>query len=125
MANTNTDLFLINGQPMLAPDADISFSYEDLDSSDSGRDESGVMHRIVVRYKVGSWSFEFSHLTEADMQYMESLFGETPDFLFTHPSRTNSGEQVTTKCYRSKYGIAWHNAKTGMWRNYKFNIIEC
>ena len=125
MVNTKTDLFLINGQPMFAPDADISFSFEDLDSSDSGRDESGVMHRIVVRYKVMSGSFEFSHITEEEMQYMESLFGDAPDFLFTHPSRTNSNELVTTRCYRSKYGITWHNARTGLWRNYKFSIIEC
>ena len=30
-----------------------------------------------------------------------------------------------TTCYRSKYGITWHNARTGQWRNYKFSIIEC
>jgi hypothetical protein len=28
-------------------------------------------------------------------------------------------------CYRSKYSLAWRNAKTGMWNNYKFSIIEC
>ncbi len=59
-----TDLFTVNGQPMLAPDEEIGISYEDLDASDSGRDESGVMHRIVVRQKVPSWTFSYSHLTE-------------------------------------------------------------
>lgn len=125
MAHSLTELFQINGKPMFAPDADIDFSFEDLDSSDSGRDESGVMHRIVIRYKVMSGSFEFSHITEEEMQYMESLFGNEPDFLFTHPSRMDSGKSVTTRCYRSKYGISWHNARRGLWRNYKFSIIEC
>ena len=125
MAKTKTDLFMVNGKPMFAPDADVEFSYEDLDSEDTGRDESGYMHRIVVRYKVMSGAFEFSHISEEDMRYMESLFPDEPYFEFTRPSRLNSDIPVTTRCYRSKYGISWHNAKTGQWRNYKFNIIEC
>ena len=117
--------FLINGQPMLAPDAEVGFSYEDLDSSDSGRDESGVMHRIPVRYKVGSWSFTYSHLTEEEKRYMENLFPDAADFIFTHPDRMVSANAVSCKAYRSKYGISWRNAKTGLWSNYSFNIIEC
>ena len=51
--------------------------------------------------------------------------GEMPDFDFTHPDRLNAEKQVTVKAYRSKYNTSWHNARTGQWRNYKFNIIEC
>ena len=40
---------LVDGQPILVPDADITAEYTDLDSEESGRDESGVMHRIVAR----------------------------------------------------------------------------
>lgn len=125
MARALFNQFLINGKPMFAPDADIDFSYEDLDDADSGRDESGYMHRIVVRYKVMTGSFVFAFISQADMQYMESLFPDEPDFEFTRPSRLDSTVPVTTRCYRSKYGISWHNARTGLWRNYKFNIIEC
>ena len=120
-----TNLFLINGEQMLAPDEDVGVSYSDLDADDSGRDESGYMHRIVVRYKLGTWSFEYASITEAEKQYLERLFGETPDFDFTHPDRLNAEKQVTCKAYRSKYSNSWHNARTGQWRNYKFNIIEC
>lgn len=125
MARVKSDLFQINGVPMFAPDAEIDFSYEDIDDSDSGRDESGYMHRIVVRYKVMSGSFVFSHISGEDYRYMESLFPDEPEFDFTRPSRLDSSVPVTTKCYRSKYGISWQNAVTGQWRNYKFNIIEC
>lgn len=124
MAKTKTDLFKINGKPMFAPDASVGFSYEDLDSSDSGRDELGIMHRIVVRYKVGTWSFSFSAITEEEKLYMESLFPDAPSFEFTHPDRV-TGEPVTTTCYRSKYSISWYNAREGLWKNYAFNIIEC
>lgn len=120
-----TELFLINGKPLLVPDSEVGVSYEDLDSADSGRDESGVMHRIPVRYKVASWSFSYEHLTEAEKQYMESIFPDAADFSFTHPSRTDASVAVTTRAYRSKYSISWKNARTGLWSNYSFKIIEC
>lgn len=117
--------FFINGKPMLVPDEEITPSYEDLDDGDSGRDESGVMHRIVVRYKVCSWPFSYAFLTEEEKQYMESLFPDEPDFIFSHPDRLDASKSVQKRCYRSKYSITWKNAKTGQWMNYAFNIIEC
>lgn len=118
-------LFTINGKPMLAPDQEVGFNYEDLDSSDSGRDESGIMHRVVVRYKVPSWSFSYANLTEEELRYMESLFPDAPTFTFEHPSRHDQYEREETECYRSKYGISWKNARTGLWSGYSFNIISC
>ena len=120
-----TELFLIDGKPMLVPDADVAVSYEDLDDADSGRDESGVMHRLPVRYKVGSWNFTYSHLTEAEKQYMESIFPDSADFAFTHPDRLDGAKAVTERAYRSKYSISWKNAHTGLWSNYSFRIIGC
>ena len=67
-----TDLFLINGKPMLVPDAEMQVNYEDLDDSDSGRDEAGFMHRHVLRYKVPVWTFSYQSLTEEEKQYMEN-----------------------------------------------------
>lgn len=125
MGKVFTNLFRINGKPMFAPDEDVSVSYADLDDEGSGRDEAGVMHRIVVRYKLGTWSFEYSHITESELRYMEELFGDTPDFEFTHPDRIRSDMVVTTRAYRSKFGVVWRNLRTGQHRNYKFNIIEC
>ena len=120
-----TNLFQINGIPMLVPDMPVGMSYEDVDGSDAGRDESGYMHRVMVRCKVGVWSFTYSHLTEAEKRYMESLFGEEPTFTFTHPDRTDSPLLVQTQCYRSKYSLSWRNARTGLWTSYGFNIIAC
>ena len=120
-----TPLFQINGVPLLIPDSQVGASYEDLDSADSGRDESGVMHRIPVRYKVASWVFSYDHLTEEEKQYMESLFPDSPDFTFTHPSRKDAAVSENSRAYRSKYAISWKNARTGLWSNYGFTIIEC
>lgn len=118
-------VFLIDGKPMLLPDADMEVSFEDLDGASAGRDESGVMHRQVLRYKVGKWSFVYSRLSRKEYAYMESLFGGKSHFQFTFPSLTAPNETTTVTAYRSGFGIGWHNAQTGDFRNYKFSIIEC
>lgn len=117
--------FRVNGKPLFAPDADMDMGFEDIDSADAGRSEDGYMHRIMVRHLVGKWTFSYDHVTEAEYQYIESLFPENSTFTFTHPKRTNSSELEDTECYRGKYSISWKNARTGEWRNYKFSIIEC
>lgn len=120
-----TDLFQVNGVPMLVPDAEVGMSYEDLDSAGTGRDEAGVMHRFLVRNKVAVWSFSYSHLTEEEKRYMENLFGSSATFTFTHPGRVDATVAENTTAYRSKYSISWKNGKTGLWSNYGFQIVQC
>ena len=120
-----TTLFQVNGKPFLVPDAPVGISYEDVDSSDAGRDESGYMHRVMVRNKVGVWSFTYHNITEAEKNYMENLFSVASTFQFTRPDRTTAGRMVTNLCYRSKYNLSWYNTKSGLWSNYSFNVIEC
>ena len=120
-----TNLFQINGAAMLAPDAQVEVSYQDLDASDAGRDESGFMHRMVVRHKVGSWKFTYAHLTEDERRYMEGLFPNEETFTFTHPTRADATKTEQTLCYRSNYNISWQNAKTGLWSGYGFSVIKC
>jgi hypothetical protein len=120
-----TDLFLIDGRPMLAPDEDMEVSMEDIDAADSGRDESAVMHRIVVRRGVGKWTFSYSHLTQQEYAYMESLFAGKATFRFTYPDCAAGGQAKTIAAYRSKHGILWQSAATGQFRNYGFSVIGC
>ncbi|MGN0686173.1 hypothetical protein [Subdoligranulum variabile] len=117
--------YQIDGKPMLAPDAEPDFTFTDLDSSDSGRDESGVMHRIVVREKVGTWGFTYSRLTDAQYAYLVGLFAGKAQFSFTHPRVGSSTETEVSTCYCSNYSVAWRSARDGIWHNLKFNIIEC
>lgn len=121
---SETYLFTVNGKPLLAPDAEVSVSYSDIDAADAGRDQNGILHRSVVRYKVATWEFTYSHLTDGEKRYLESLFPDAPTFQFGHPGRTDSAVRETTECYRSQYGICWKNARTGLWSNLKFQIIE-
>ncbi len=118
-------IFLIDGQPMCIPDGDMELSFEDLDSATAGRDEAGVMHRRVVRHKVGKWNFCYSRLSRKEYAYMEGLFRGKAQFAFTFPSLTDPNETTTVTAYRSGFGVGWHNAQTGDFRNYKFSVIEC
>lgn len=120
-----TDLFLIDGQPMLAPDENVEISMEDIDAADSGRDESGVMHRFMVRQGVGKWTFSYAYLTGEEYAYMESLFAGKGSFRFAYPDCTDGGQAKVITAYRSKHGILWQSAVTGQFRNYSFSIIGC
>jgi len=120
-----TELFQVEGKPLLLPDAGVEFSYEDIDSADAGRDQSGVMHRQMVRCKVGKWTFRYDFLTEQQRQYLEALFPDTATFAFTHPDRHDAQKPVTKRCYRSKVSMSWYNARLALWRNYSFSIIQC
>ena len=76
-------------------------------------------------FKLRGSGYKIAMLTEEEKQYIESLFPDEENFEFTHPDRLDATKSVTSICYRSKYGLSWFNAVEGVWKNYKFNIIEC
>lgn len=114
--------YKVDGVPVLAPDADVEITRNDLDSADSGRDESGYMHRIVVRNRVMTWEFSYSSLTEDEYRYMKNLFEGKQTFRFTY---LKDGTATVTDAYCSGDSIVYRNAVTGEYRNYKIKIIEC
>lgn len=114
--------FLVDDKPILSPDEGVEISKNDLDDADSGRDESGYMHRIVVREKVHTWAFSYAVLTAEEYQYMESLFAGKADFTFKFKE---DGEQKERVSYCAKNSVILHNSKTGTYKNLKFSIIEC
>jgi hypothetical protein len=119
-----TEKFKINGKPVFAPDENVQISWSDIDSAESGRDEAGNQHRIVIRYDVASITFTYSNISEAELAYMRSIFPKEPDFLFEYPDPTDSEKVRKVRAYRHKQSILWKNAATGQYRNYKFTITE-
>lgn len=115
--------YLINGQPILVPDAEVELSFQDLDSGSAGRDESGYMHRIRVRTRVKTWGFQYSALGREDFRYMENLLAGSDVFTFTYTH--TDGTARTCQAYCAKASLVYENAALGLYRNYKFNIIEC
>lgn len=117
-----TELFAVEGKGMLTPDEGVQMQFEDIDGASAGRDQKGFLHRAVVRRKVPSWTFTYNHLTDEERAYMENLFGDADTFSFTHPDRID-GTPAQTQCYRSRYGISWKSAVTGLWSGYSFTVI--
>ena len=117
--------YLIEGKPMPLPDQEVEMSFEDLDHAEAGRDEAGFMHRMVARYKVGSWSFTYSHLTQQTYAALLQMLPQSGSFVFSYPDPKQPDQYKHTVAYLSKYGIVWRDAATGLYRNLKFSIIEC
>lgn len=115
--------FKINGSSIPVPDAEVELSYQDLDAGSAGRDESGVMHRIRVRTRVKTWGFQYFALSRETFSYLENLLAEQAVFTFTYPD--TDGTLKTCPAYCSKTSLVYENAKLGLYRNYKFSIIEC
>lgn len=115
--------FQIDGWPILVPDADVTWEYNDLDSDESGRDESGVMHRIVLRHGVRKCVLPYETLTRDEYLYMRSLLEGKSEFEVRY--RDHSGQVAVFMAYNSNHSITVHNAKTGIYKNYNPSIIEC
>lgn len=115
--------YKVNGNPILAPDAEVELTMTDLDAGSAGRDERGVMHRIRVRKRVKTWAFQYFALTREEFQYMEALLSQNATFQFSY--RDMDGAEQTCKAYCSNSVLTYQNAKLGLYRNYKFTVIEC
>lgn len=115
--------YQIDGKPLLAPDQDVVMTRSDLDGEDSGRDESGFLHRFPVRLGMGTWQLQYSRLSAQEYAYLQGLFAGKTQFAFTY--RDLSGKSATCQAYRSDHSITLHDGARGLYRGCKFSIIEC
>lgn len=115
--------YQIDGKPLLLPDAGVDISFTDLDADDAGRDESGFLHRQVVRARVRTWSFSYGTLTREEYRYLLSLLEGKPTFVFSQPGSDGREERITAYC--AKGSVTLYNRRLGLYKNFKLNIIEC
>ena len=115
--------YLVDDSPLLAPDMNVNITENDIDSEASGRDESGYMHRLIIRSGVKTWEFVYAVLDAEDYAYIQSLFKGKANFKFSY--RAPDGSVEITTAYSSKRSITLRDCATGEYKNLKFNIIEC
>lgn len=108
----------IDGSPILIPDAGIKVSRTDLDADDSGRDESGIMHRIPVRFRVNTWEIPYSALSVDEYEYLTSLTDGKAEFEFVIFGKTYTA-------YCSNDSVSVLDVVTGAYRDFSLKIIEC
>lgn len=115
--------FMVDGKPLLWPDMNVNVTENDLDSDSSGRDETGNMHRFIIRSGVKTWEFAYAVLDAEDYFYIQKMFKGKATFDFSY--RNPDGSVFVTKAYSSKRSITLRDYVTGEYKNLKFNIIEC
>lgn len=118
-------LYAIDGKFLLTPDAGVQMTFSDLDDGESGRDEKGYMHRNILRRGVKKWQFLYSALTQEEYSYMRSVLSGRGTFSFSYPDPDVPTETRSSTAYLSEYGVVWQSAKSGLYRNLKFDVIEC
>ena len=113
----------IDGSQMLTPDIDVEITYEDITAADSGVDQSGIYHRVVVRYDKRSWKFKYAVLTKEEFVYLRSLMKGKTSFNFTFLNELDKEE--TVQAYAKPVTIAYQSKRSGLYKNLTLEIIEC
>lgn len=123
-----TNLLKIDGQPMPEPTETAQIEFADIESDDSGADESGVYHREVLRFGVLACTLTYGYLDNADCAYLLSLLQNKTTFSFTCPVSsmdTDVTQTITRTCYCANYGAALQRLQAGVWRDMELKIQEC
>ncbi len=117
------EFHLIDGSPMLTPDIDVEITHEDVTASDSGFDQAGFYHRMVIRYNKRSWKFKYAVLTKEEFVYLRSLMKEKENFAFSFLNELD--EEETVQAYSKPVTVAYQSKRSGLYKNLTLEIIEC
>lgn len=120
-----TDLLQIDDDPLPVPTQQMELSYKDIVSSDSGRDEAGVMHREVLRYHVMTCKLTWDLLNDETYDYILRRIAGKETFRFRHPRIGSSKETVEDICYAEAFDISLNDPKKERWRGLQLNIYQC
>lgn len=111
-------IYQIDGTPLLVPDAPVERTFSDLDDQSAGRDESGYMHRSVLRHRVRTWGLSYSVLTAQELAYLETLLDGKATFRF-------SCEEGVCTAYCAKQEVRLYDRTRGVYKQLRLDIIEC
>lgn len=125
--------FAINGislDGLILPEpAGATFSVQDIDSSETGRSQTGTMIRDRVAVKI-KWQLTFPPLSRTMVANLLNALSST-DFQFTYPDPLSATGTATKTCYvgdriAHAYSTADDENDGGIpvWENVSFSIIE-
>ncbi len=123
-----TPLLQIDGNQLPEPTEPAEINFTDVESPDSGQDESGVYHRVIMRYDVLSCSLTYGYLTNEECAYLIGLLKNKNTFQFTCPVSSDAqdvSQTITRTCYCSNRSAALQRLRSGVWRNMTLKIQEC
>lgn len=101
------------------------FSIQDIDSSETGRNQQGTLMRDRVATKI-KWQLTFPPLSQ---QMLSSLLGalSSAQFSFTYPDPLKSSGTSTVSCYVGDRTAPVYSTSEDlpMWENVSFSIVQC
>lgn len=115
--------FLIDGEPILAPDAGVELEREDVESEASGMDERGVHHRFVLRPRLKKWKLRYNLLTGQEVRYLRSLFDAKTSVTVQYQEL--DGTYVSCKAWCGGDSAALADKQQDLWKDMVLTIAEC
>lgn len=115
--------FLIDGVPVLAPDAGVETIREDVESEASGMDERGIHHRFVLRSRRKKWKLRYGLLTGQEVQYLRGLFAGKDSVTVQYQEPDGTAGSCTAWCGGDSAALVDKNR--GIWKDMVLTISEC
>lgn len=115
--------FLIDGEPVLAPDSGLVLKREDVESDASGLDERGIYHRFVLRQRLKRWTLRYSLLTGQEVRYLRGLFAGKQTVTVRY--RELDGSYVNCKAWCAAESVALENKSQDVWKEFTLTVSEC
>lgn len=102
-----------------------TFSVQDIDSAETGRNSEGEMIRDRVATKI-KWQFTFPPLSRSELSALLNSDIKKTTFDFTYPDPYKSSGTTTKTCYVGDRTAPMYSTASGMpmWENVSFSIIE-
>ena len=73
--------YLIDGKALPEANGGVKLRFSDLESGETGLDESGFLHRVVLRRGLRSWEFAYRELTPTAYGALLALLPQKDSFL--------------------------------------------
>lgn len=101
-----------------------TWSVQDIDSSETGRNSYGKMMRDRVAVKI-KWQLTFPSMSGEMLSALLNALSE-PSFLFTYPDPFNGGAETTKTCYVGDRAVPMYSIAENLptWGEMSFSIIE-
>lgn len=119
-----TQLYQIDGAPIVAPNAGVKLGLTDIEAPETGRDESGFLHRTVLRTGIATWQLCYERLTRQAYEYMQSILPRTGSFAFTHPACQSAGSTLSRCCLAGAESVCKTTAAGICW-DLKITVKQC
>ncbi len=110
----------VDGKAVYCPSS-YQYKLEDVSASDAGRTEDTVMHKKKIGQTVGielSWQNIPTSVCSAILKAFN------PEYITVCYLDAKAGDYVTSQFYVGNRSAPLYSAKTGLWSNVSFNIIE-